>query len=53
MCSELCGVNHYFMPIQVVAVSREKFDAWVADAQQKFASASSSGGLRLVENIAK
>jgi cytochrome c oxidase subunit 2 len=52
MCSELCGVNHYFMPIQVVAVSREKFDAWVAEAQQKFASASSSGP-RLVENIAK
>lgn len=53
MCSELCGVNHYFMPIQVVAVSREKFDAWVSDAQQKFASASSSGSLKLVENIAK
>ena len=43
MCSELCGVNHYFMPIQVIAVSREKFDAWVKDAQQKFASTSSSG----------
>jgi cytochrome c oxidase subunit 2 len=37
-CSELCGVNHYFMPIQVVAVSREKFDAWVKEAQQKFAA---------------
>ncbi|MFO1152250.1 MAG: cytochrome c oxidase subunit II [Rhodospirillales bacterium] len=49
MCSELCGVNHYFMPIQVIAVSREKFDAWVAEAQKKFASAGSSD-LRLAEN---
>ncbi|MFO1129213.1 MAG: cytochrome c oxidase subunit II [Rhodospirillales bacterium] len=42
MCSELCGVNHYFMPIHVIAVSQEKFDAWVADAKQKFASATPS-----------
>lgn len=40
-CSELCGVNHYFMPIQVVAVSPEKFDAWVKESQEKYAA---SGG---------
>jgi cytochrome c oxidase subunit 2 len=51
MCSELCGVNHYFMPVQVIAVSREKFDAWVSDAQEKFASAGSSDR-KLAENIA-
>jgi len=28
-CSELCGVNHGFMPIRVDVVSKEKFDAWV------------------------
>lgn len=39
MCSELCGVNHYFMPVVVVAVSQEKFDAWVKGAQEKFAKA--------------
>lgn len=39
MCSELCGVNHYFMPIVVIAVSRDKFDAWVKESQEKFASA--------------
>lgn len=38
MCSELCGVNHYFMPIQINAVSKEAFAAWVAEAKQKFAS---------------
>jgi cytochrome c oxidase subunit II len=36
-CSELCGVNHGYMPIVVEGVSKEKFDAWVAEAQKKFA----------------
>ena len=38
-CSELCGANHGFMPITVEAVSREAFEAWVAEAQTKFARA--------------
>lgn len=38
MCSELCGVNHYFMPIEVRAISKEAFAAWVEQAKQKFAS---------------
>ena len=28
-CSELCGVNHGFMPITVKALSVERFRAWV------------------------
>jgi cytochrome c oxidase subunit 2 len=36
-CSELCGLRHGFMPIAVKAVSRPEFDAWVAEAQKKFA----------------
>jgi cytochrome c oxidase subunit 2 len=36
-CSELCGVNHAFMPIMIQAMSREQFDAWVQEAKQKFA----------------
>ena len=36
-CSELCGVRHAFMPIKVHAVTKEEFQAWVADAQKKFA----------------
>ena len=27
-CSELCGVNHAYMPIEVRVVSQEQFDAW-------------------------
>jgi cytochrome c oxidase subunit II len=38
-CSELCGVNHGFMPITVQAMSKPEFDAWVAEAQTKFARA--------------
>lgn len=34
-CSELCGVRHAFMPIEVQAVSKEDFQAWVAKAQAK------------------
>jgi cytochrome c oxidase subunit 2 len=28
-CSELCGVNHGFMPIVIEAVSLEKYLAWL------------------------
>jgi cytochrome c oxidase subunit 2 len=29
-CTELCGAYHGFMPVEVHAVSREDFDAWLA-----------------------
>lgn len=32
-CSEICGTNHGFMPIAVEAVSKEKFQAWIAQKQ--------------------
>jgi len=37
MCSELCGVNHAYMPIHVKAVSKADFAAWVATAKREFA----------------
>lgn len=30
-CAELCGVNHGFMPIVVVAKTQEDYDKWVAE----------------------
>jgi cytochrome c oxidase subunit 2 len=30
-CSELCGVNHYKMPIEIEVVSKEEFQSWVAN----------------------
>lgn len=38
MCSELCGVNHYFMPIEIHAVSKADFAKWVEQAKQQFAA---------------
>ncbi len=37
-CSELCGVGHGFMPINVRVVSQEEFEAWVAEAKERFAA---------------
>jgi cytochrome c oxidase subunit II len=34
-CYELCGRNHAFMPIGIEAVSRQRFDAWIADAKRR------------------
>ncbi|AUG55171.1 cytochrome c oxidase subunit II [Thalassospira marina] len=38
-CSELCGVNHAYMPIAVKAVTKEEYADWVKQAQEQFASA--------------
>lgn len=32
-CNQICGVNHPFMPIEVKAVSSDKFTAWTACAK--------------------
>lgn len=37
-CSELCGVDHAFMPIAVHVVSEDEFTKWAAAAKQKFAA---------------
>ena len=37
-CSELCGRDHAFMPIEVRVVSDQEYTAWIADAKKKFAS---------------
>jgi len=42
-CSELCGVNHGFMPIEVEAVSKEDFDAWVEQARDQYARHDADG----------
>lgn len=37
-CSELCGVRHAYMPIAIRVVSQDQYNAWVAEAKQRFAS---------------
>jgi cytochrome c oxidase subunit 2 len=41
-CSELCGVDHAFMPIAVRVVSEQEFTAWAAQAKQKYAAEESA-----------
>ncbi len=36
-CSELCGVNHGFMPVAIEAVSKKSFAAWLDNARKEFA----------------
>lgn len=35
-CSELCGIRHGFMPIQLEVVSQDRFAEWVKQAQQEY-----------------
>lgn len=50
-CSELCGRDHAFMPIQVRVASRADYDAWVAQARERFAS-NSQAPVRVVADAA-
>ncbi len=42
-CSELCGMNHTYMPIAIRVVSEQEFDAWVEEAKKKYAQGPVSG----------
>ena len=37
-CSELCGIRHGFMPINVEVVSELEYEAWLEEAKVKYAS---------------
>jgi len=56
MCSELCGVNHGFMPIHIKAVSKEDFKKWLVKAKEEFASKDDnpkdSGPVRVAQAVA-
>jgi len=38
-CNQICGTNHWFMPIQVQALPPAEFAAWVEQAKKKYAQA--------------
>ncbi|HWA92008.1 MAG TPA: cytochrome c oxidase subunit II [Rhizomicrobium sp.] len=46
-CSELCGANHDFMPIEVHVVTDAEYAQWLAGAKKKFAAIDGSGATRL------
>lgn len=41
-CSQLCGINHAYMPVEVKVVSQADFDAWVASKAPKAAPAAAA-----------
>jgi cytochrome c oxidase subunit 2 len=49
-CSEICGVGHGFMPIEVHVVSEQAFDAWVEGSKAALAG---SGSYNSREILAK
>jgi cytochrome c oxidase subunit II len=36
-CSNICGIDHAFMPINVRVVSQSDYEAWLAEAKKQFA----------------
>jgi cytochrome c oxidase subunit 2 len=37
-CNQICGVNHAYMPIEVKALPKAKYAAWLKAAKEEFAS---------------
>lgn len=35
-CSEICGMDHGFMPIEIEVVSKEAYQTWLQEAKKKF-----------------
>ncbi|MGD9617614.1 MAG: cytochrome c oxidase subunit II [Alphaproteobacteria bacterium] len=42
-CNQICGINHAYMPIKVVAVSKPEFERWLVEARQRFAAGAPAG----------
>lgn len=35
-CSEICGKNHAYMPVEIHAVSKQEFEKWLKKAKKEF-----------------
>ena len=46
-CSQLCGTNHAFMPIEVKVVSDADYAAWLKKAKKKFAANDTADAFRV------
>ena len=52
-CSELCGVRHAFMPIEIRVVSKQTYQRWLTQAREKFSAAPRTKPLTINPPIAK
>ncbi len=50
-CSELCGKDHAFMPIEVHVVPQEQFTAWMDEQTGGSAAADASGGRAAIASL--
>ena len=46
-CSELCGIKHGFMPINVKVVTEEEYRIWLTSAKIKYASNTVTGAVQV------
>ena len=46
-CNQICGVNHSFMPIKVIAMEEAEYAEWLVQAKQEFAMNTPSPELKL------
>jgi len=51
-CSEICGVKHAYMPIEIHALPKADFERWVTRAKDEFADAGSFDTHSILANIA-
>jgi cytochrome c oxidase subunit 2 len=49
-CSELCGVDHSFMPIEVDVVTKDEFQQWLATKKQANAGGAPASQLAAAQN---
>jgi cytochrome c oxidase subunit 2 len=47
MCNQICGINHGYMPIEIRALSKDKFKQWAAEAQKKYARIDAEPSVRV------
>ena len=48
-CSELCGLNHSYMPIVVKAVSKDRYENWLKKAYGEFSQFPQNAKIRLAK----
>jgi cytochrome c oxidase subunit 2 len=46
-CNQICGLNHSDMPIEVVAMTKDGFQHWLAEAKKKFAAIGGRSAVRV------
>ena len=49
-CSELCGLNHSYMPIVVKAVRKERYEKWLKEATEEFSFFPLGSSIKLAKN---